>query len=665
MQTELDTLNCEQKKAVLKTEGRVLVLAGAGSGKTKVLTVRIAHLIHNSHVHPSQILGLTFTNKAALEMKERVQRLLGEKSAKEITLCTFHSFCMKILRKEIEALGYTKHFSLYDAYDVQRVLQQIARDILQHDSELPSLTPTLNLIKQARNDGLEPEDLQEGHSWHDKFFKQVYERFKKSMKAYNAVDFDDLLSLTLKLFKEHPHILKRYQEHFSHIMIDEFQDTNKVQYELTSLLSMKHNNLCVVGDDDQSIYGWRGAQIKYILDFNHSEPIKLEQNYRSTNTILKGANAVIQNNQERHHKALWSSKNQGEPIEIFHAPTDLQEAEGVIFRILKLKAEKNLRWSDMAILYRSNALSRPFEQALLKATWKHQDRWIRGIPYQIFGGEEYYERREIKDLIAYLRVILNPSDQEALLRIINLPRRGIGDDSLDKLTAYNRSHQKPLWEVLENIDSIDAIELPERTKSSIANFIQLLNHAKEEFNTLSLPLAMKNLVEAIDFKKSIHEEVKSEKMRAFKWENVESFVSALREYEDSMKAEGRESEIALHDFVINTPLGTQKSFQRQNKANEDLLSLMTFHSAKGLEFQACFLIALEENIIPHEKCLKGNEIEEERRLMYVAMTRAKEYLTCSMARSRSRMGKEIPTRPSRFLSEIPKDLFKPTSWNQS
>ncbi|MDR3624434.1 MAG: UvrD-helicase domain-containing protein [Chlamydiales bacterium] len=665
MDAELNKLNSEQQRAVFTTDGKVLVLAGAGSGKTRVLTVRIAHLIRNCNVSPSSILGLTFTNKAAAEMRERVGHLLGDRAAKEITLCTFHSFCMNILRKEIEAIGYTKHFSLYDEYDVQRLVKQIARELLEHNSDLPSLAPTLLAIHQARNNGLEPEEISCGTTWHDSFFKELYKDFKSSMRSYNAVDFDDLLSLTLRLFKEHPSILHRYQERFSHILIDEYQDTNKIQYQITSLLSQKHQNLCVVGDDDQSIYGWRGAEIKHILEFDHTKLIKLEQNYRSTNVILKAANALIRNNKERHSKELWSSKESDRLIEVFHAPTDIQEAESVVCRLVKLKLEKGLKWKDIAILYRSNALARAFEQALLKHTWKDGDKWIRGVPYQVFGGEEYYERKEVKDLIAYLRVLLNPMDQEALLRIINLPRRGIGADSLEKLTQFNRSCHISLWNTLENLGTTLELEkvVPEKAKESIKAFIQLIYLARKEFQSKPLSEAMRWLIETIDFKKSIYEDVKSDTMRQFKLDNVEAFVNSLASYESEMKEMGRDQEISLHDFVTSTPLGQEKSFQKQKSLKEDCVALMTFHSAKGLEFEACFLVAIEDNIIPHEKSLRETGIEEERRLMYVAITRAKHYLTCSMARNRSQMGKDMPTIPSRFLSEIPKELLLPTLWN--
>lgn len=667
MLPEHQFLNSSQQLAVKTIKGRVLILAGAGSGKTKVLTIRIAHLISDHQVHPSAILGLTFTNKAAAEMRHRMSKYLNEKQAKELTLGTFHSFCMGVLRKEIEHLGYTRHFSLYDSYDVQRVITQICRELLNHESTLPSLTPTIAAINKARSKGISSEQLTPGHQWHDHFVKKVYQKFTDSMRAYNAVDFDDLIILTVKLFEQHPEVLTRYQNRYQYIMIDEYQDTNPIQYRLASLLSQKHHNLCVVGDDDQSIYGWRGAEIKNILNFNNATVIKLEQNYRSTNTILKAANSVIKHNQGRHDKSLWSNQGEGSLIEVFHAPNEINEAEAVVHRIATLKESKGINWNDIAILYRSNALSRLFEIALLKYTWKNGEQWQRGIPYQIFGGEEYYERREVKDLMAYLRAILNQNDQEALLRIINVPRRGIGDDTLDKITSYNRANGISLSKVLSIISHENENQLPftipEKAKKNIRKLLNIFEEAKERFNTAQLPQTLEWLIEQIEFKKAIYEDVKSEKMRAFKWENVQEFISSIAEYQDQLKMEGRSHEASLHDFVTSTPLGKENSFNKKKDAAKNAVNLMTFHSAKGLEFKACFLVGMEDHIIPHEKSLLETGIEEERRLMYVALTRAKNHLTCSMARQRKQMGKDTLSKPSRFLSDIPKELFYISSWN--
>lgn len=664
---EFQSLNAPQRQAVETVNGRVLILAGAGSGKTRVLTLRMAHLITNLGVPPQSILGLTFTNKAAEEMRHRMAGFSSKELAKQVTLCTFHSFCMQVLRQDIHRLGYTTKFTLYDEQDVQRLVNLIARDVLQHEGELPSLASTMAAINQAKNKGLQPDQMQgTGSDWHDGFAKEVYRRLGASLRAYNAVDFDHLLWLTVELFERFPDVLERYQERYRYIMIDEYQDTNPIQYRLASLLSAKYGNLCVVGDDDQSIYGWRGADIRNILDFEHATVIKLEQNYRSTNTILRAANAVISKNQSRHMKVLWSEKGEGQPIEVFHAPNEVEEAEAVVKRLIKLRETHQLKWRDIAILYRSNALSRQFELALMKQTWKQGDRWIQGIPYQIFGGLEFYERREVKDLCAYLRIIVNSSDQEAILRIINQPRRGVGEDSLDKLTAYQRQHHVCLWKVLKEVSDGNSkfahLELSTKARQGIGEFVQILEEAKARFSSHPLSEAAEWLISRIDYRKAIKEEVKSTQMRDFKWENVQEFVSALAEFEEQVP-EHPDREHALSAFIARFALDNQAALYTKEKgANEDRVNLMTFHSAKGLEFPACFLVGMEDHIIPHEKSVLETGVEEERRLMYVAITRAQHYLTVSMAQQRKRMGKETSSRPSRFLFEVPKELIRVTDW---
>lgn len=665
---DLKRLNPQQKKAVETVDGRVLILAGAGSGKTLVLTLRMAYLIKHLGVSPKSILGLTFTNKAAAEMRYRIASFVDVQSAKQITLCTFHSFCMQILRQDIHRLGYTNHFSLYDEQDVQRLVNLIVRDILQHEGELPSLSSTLSIISKAKNRGLTPDQLEHtGVEWHDAFTQDVYRRLQASMRAYNAVDFDNLLWLAVELFERFTDLLHIYQERFRYIMIDEYQDTNPVQYRLAAALAARYQNLCVVGDDDQSIYGWRGADVSNILEFKNAVVIKLEQNYRSTNTILKAANAIISRNQTRHEKALWSDKGQGNLIEIFHAPNEVEEAQAIVKRLVKMKETHQLKWGDIAILYRSNALSRQFEFALTRQTWQQGERWIQGVPYEIFGGLEFYQRREVKDLCAYLRVILNPNDQEALLRVINQPRRGIGEDSLDLLTAYNRSCQRPLWNILKAVvqgdENVSHLAISASAHKGVGDFISILEEAKQRFNQGALVDTMHWLLEKINYQKAIKEEVKSQQMRDFKWENVQEFVSALAEFEEQTLKQGESPDLLLQSFVSNCTLDNRAStFNRDEKGQEDRVHLMTFHSAKGLEFPVCFLVGMEDHIIPHEKSLLETGIEEERRLMYVAGTRAKEHLIISMAQQRKRNGKDSISRPSRFLFDIPKELLKMTDW---
>lgn len=643
-------LNKNQEEAVRAVNGRVLVLAGAGSGKTRVIVHRTAHLVQDLGIPPSAILGLTFTNKAAAEMRHRLQDLIGAGLSKQVTFSTFHSFCMHVLRKEIEALGYTREFSLYDERDMERLIQQLTREMLNHDGELPSLAPTKLALNLAANQGMSAEEAEEG-TWHDGFSKDLYVRLQSTMRAYNAVNFDSLISLTIQLFEEHPQVLEKYQDRYRYIMIDEYQDTNPAQFRLAELMAAKYKNLCVVGDDDQSIYGWRGAEVKNILEFKADHIIKLEQNYRSQSAILEAANAVIGHNQNRHKKKLWSATGETNLIEVFNAPTDIDEANAVVARLIRLK-EKGMKWKEMAILYRSNALSRQFEMALMQASWSPSEgKWVRGIPYEVFGGLEFSERSEIKDLFAYLRVIANPLDQEALLRIINVPRRGVSDTFLDQLTQESRSAQIPLWHYLEEIAS-GKKKYPSHPKGvqGISNFIDLLKTAAARFQTPPLSETLTWLIEKINYKKAIEEEVKSEKMRQFKWENVQECVNALAQSEEE----------TLQDFIANSTLNRQIIQSASNQTKEDKVHLMTLHSAKGLEFPACFLVGLEDHILPHEKSLTKTGLEEERRLFYVGITRAQKHLTLSMARSRMKMGKVQSTNPSRFLHEVPKTLFKAT-----
>lgn len=648
------TLNPHQQKAVQTTQGRVLILAGAGSGKTLVLTMRMVHLINHQKVPPSAILGLTFTNKAAAEMRHRVGRFVDPATAKQVTLSTFHSFCMQILRKEIHHLGYTPHFTLYNEKDIHRLVMHIARDELDRNGELPSLQGTLDQISHFRNHAVSEETITPlSNSWHDQFSAKVFVRLKESMRAYNAVDFDSLLSLTVELFEKHPALLESYQDRYRYIMIDEYQDTNPIQYRLAHLLAGKHHNLCVVGDDDQSIYGWRGADVRNILHFSDAVTIKLEENYRSTNTILNAANAVIAHNTERHAKSLWSSKGEGNPILLYHAADEVDEANVVAYLMDQMRQTHGYRWGDFAILYRSNALSRQFESSLMRYRWMEGNQVNNGIPYRIHGGVEFYERREVKDLIAYLKVIVNDRDQEAILRVINQPRRGIGETSLDALTQYNRKKNIPLWDVLEGVNGCSDEYAPlregmnKKSLEGLADFIAAIKGARARFQTDSKVEAMKELVQRIDYQRAIKEEVKSAQMRAFKWENVKEFVSSMAEFEGS-----------LGDFIGAMALNEHHHDDPRRSEENNQVTLMTFHSAKGLEFKVCFLVGVEDHIIPHEKSMQETGLQEERRLMYVAITRAMEQLIITASKKRKRMGQEVPSVLSRFVGEIPSELIQ-------
>ncbi|MBM3183854.1 MAG: ATP-dependent DNA helicase, partial [Chlamydiae bacterium] len=494
-----DTLNSSQDKAVRTIEGRILVLAGAGSGKTRVIIHRIVHLIREKEVSPDTIVGLTFTNKAAKEMRERLVSLIGKESAKKVTLSTFHSYCMQVLRKEIEKLGYTKEFSLYDERDLDRLIGQLANE-MSDGEEPPSLATTKASLDEAMQSG---GDLKE-HTWKDPFAKDLFMRLQSMLRAHNAVTFDHLIQLTIRLFEGHPEVLRKYQKKCRYLMIDEYQDTNSAQFRLAELLCSGSGNVCVVGDDDQSIYGWRGAEVQHILRFPSDHKIKLEQNYRSTPMILDAANAVIQHNKNRHDKKLWSAKDRGEPIEVFNAPTDVEEAVAIAERIVRLHEKENLKWKDIAILYRSNVLSRQFELALMQVPWKKDGNWIRGIPYDIYGGVAFSERSEIKDLMAYLRLIANVKDEEALLRIINTPRRGVSDALLDELTQTNRSWKIPLWEILKEIAS-GKKNFPShpRGMNGIRSFVSLIETAQKRFQENSKAEALIWLLEAIQYKKAI------------------------------------------------------------------------------------------------------------------------------------------------------------------
>jgi DNA helicase-2/ATP-dependent DNA helicase PcrA len=642
-------LNDQQRQAVHTIQGRVLVLAGAGSGKTSVITHRIAHLIQSHNVSPHCILGLTFTNKAAHEMKERVIRLIGKELGKKVTLCTFHSFCMKVLRKEISLLGFTPNFSLYDERDLLRISSQIAKEMLGQNNNIPSIAPILSQFTK-------PENLK------DPFALELFSKLQSSLRAFNAVSFDLLISHTIDLFEKFPEILNKYQDQSSYLMIDEYQDTNPSQFRLAELLSKKTNNLCVVGDDDQSIYGWRGADVKNILQFQADQTIKLEQNYRSSSHILDAANAVIQKNQNRHPKKLWTAASESHPIEVFHAPSEKEEAEAIATRILQYK-EKGYKWSDMAILYRSNTLSRTLEMALLQASYQKQDQWVRGIPYEVFGGLEFSERSEIKDLLAYLRFIANQQDEEALLRIINTPRRGISDQFADEITQDQRAKQVALWTYLQELSKkVESNSKHPKGYKGLEAFVSLIEKSILKFSQTPPSEALTWLIEEINYKKVIEEEVKSDRMREFKWENVQECINALAQYEEDMRKEDKEKEISLQDFVSNTTLGKQSLGKSERKFQGDKLQLMTLHSAKGLEFPVVFIAGLEDHILPHEKGMKETSLEEERRLFYVGITRAKTHLCLSMARMRMRMGKNSPSAPSRFLYEIPNNLLNLTHY---
>jgi len=640
----MQTLNPSQKKAVQAIKGRILVLAGAGSGKTKVLTNRIAHLINDHKVDPLSILALTFTNKAAMEMKNRLKKLIGDKKAKNVLLTTFHSFCVKLLRMEADKIGYGKNFSIYDDKDVKR----LTSNMLKEENIDISASSLLESISAIKNKDLSFEEISDQK---DKENIRLYSKIDSFLKAYNAIDFDSLLTLSVKLLSENKEILEKYSDRFKYILIDEYQDTNPIQYKLAELLAQKHSNIFVVGDDDQSIYGFRGSCIDHILNFKSDTVIKLEQNYRSTKMILHAANAVIKNNKTRHDKTLFSNIDGDEKVNLFHAQTEVEEAEAVVKKIMKLKKDKNLKWSDIAILYRSNALSRNFETHLINASYQQDGTWYRGIPYQIYGGLEFADRSETRDLISYLKVISNEKDEEALMRVINIPRRGISDKTIETIKTYAKENNISFFQTLKLLkDKKIDLNLQKKANVGIDSFVDIIEKAKIRFQQKPLHKAFEYLIEIMNYKKAIEEDVKSEKARIFKWENALECINALAEYEEE------EQEANLEDFISTTMLSKDNTHKKQ-QTYKDKLQLMTIHSSKGLEFEACFIVGLEDHILPHEKSTMETSIEEERRLFYVAITRAKKYLTLSMARARKNRGSPKKTNPSRFLFEIPKDLL--------
>lgn len=656
---ELNRLNPEQHEAVTTTEGYVLVLAGAGSGKTRVLTLRIAYLILQKHVDPSSIVAMTFTNKAASEMKERLIKLIGTKLAAKVFIGTFHSFCLQLLKQHIQHLGYSDNFSLYSEAEVKRIFKQLAASYLEEEGELPPLENSFQMIQMAKTLGDTPFDKK--NSWHDKFLKSTFESLKVSMRAFNAVDFDGLLELSCQLFEKHHDLIKGYLQKIGYVMIDEYQDSNPMQFKIATHLAHYSRNLFVVGDDDQSIYGWRGAKIENILHFPADVKIKLEQNYRSSPTILHAANTVIGHNQNRHQKTLKSNARHDQKITIFHAPTELEEAQAIALKICRMKEELNLKFSDFAILYRSNALSRAFEIALSQMVYKSDTGLKRGVPFVVYGGTEFYERAEIKDVTAYLRLCFNPQDQEALLRIINVPRRGLSDKTLDLVTSYQRQEGHGLYATLTELSDPFTLhplrdKLSSKALASIAEFYESIEKAKSSFaQKQNFHTTLKALLEDIDYKSAIKEDVKSEKMRNFKEESVNLFLDNLKSFETSYP------HLGLSDFLATINL--DDNFNLDAKNQQDAVSLMTLHSSKGLEFEVCFIVGLEDHILPHEKSLKQSSLEEERRLFYVGLTRGKAKVILSMAKKRARNGKLEESAPSRFLFEIPQELLEITTHN--
>lgn len=632
-------LNPQQAEAVINTEGPMLIMAGAGSGKTKVLTCRVANLLQKG-VRPYRILAITFTNKAAAEMRDRVNNMSGP-AAKDVWLFTFHAFCARFLRMEIDKLpGYGGNFAIYDTADSQNLIKQILKEMNLDDKRFQP-SGILSRISNAKNALQDAAAFaRQAGDFYEQKVADIYSRYEQKLQLNNALDFDDLLMLSIKLLQENKEVREKYQDRFDYLLVDEYQDTNHAQYLLTKFLAAKHRNICVVGDADQSIYGWRGADIQNILDFEKDYPdakvIKLEQNYRSTQIILDAANAVIENNTGRKPKNLWTENKSGADIIYFQAVDERDEARFVIEQLQNLQRTENKKLGDMAILYRTNTQSRIFEEMLIKS----------GISYNMVGGLKFYERKEIKDIIAYLRVIFNPADSLSLLRIINVPKRGIGDASLAKIQAYAAANNVSLFEAVSNAAAIDGLSSRFISKlDDLAGIIfELMNLANEA--------PVEDLIDRVLRDTGYLEELENERtpQAQSRIDNLHELISVAQEFaasEEENNLENFLAHVALVSDIDDTELG------------EDAITLMTLHSSKGLEFPVVFLVGMEEGLFPHARTLMDEtEIEEERRLCYVGITRAKEKLFLSSTKMRTIYGNTVTYPPSRFLQEIPARLVK-------
>lgn len=622
----LEGLNDRQKEAVLYNEGPLLIIAGAGAGKTKTLTTKIAYLIEEGFAYPYNVLAITFTNKAAKEMKDRLYGLIGD-LAKKVQVSTFHSFGLKLLRENYEKLGYEANFVIMDSDDSLTVVKKIVKD-LGYDPKIYNPRAIRNKISSCKNEMMTPEMYERyAVSDYEKVMHKVYEKYEEKLKKNNSVDFDDLLLLPIKLFKENPSVLQKYQELYQYILIDEYQDTNEAQYILSKLISAKSRKITCVGDDSQSIYSFRGANYKNILnfekDYKDAKTILLEENYRSTSTILDAANQVIKNNTQRKDKNLWTSRGKGEKIKYYRAYNERDEAQYVIRKIKELR-NKDVEYKDIAILYRTNAQSRVLEEEMLK----------ENMPYRVIGSFYFYSRKEIKDLIAYLRLIHNSKDNVSLLRVINTPKRGIGLKTIENLTMKADETGTSIYEAISSGKELEFKKTIEQLKS------------------LSEELTLTELIDKVLDASGMRQELESEKTleSEVRLENLEEFKSITKSFEE------REGLVSLEDFLLEISL---ISDVEEYKDDPNRVSLMTVHSVKGLEFNHVFVVGMEEGIFPHMNSLmETSELEEERRLCYVAITRAKDDLHLINARRRTLFGKEQINPVSRFIGEISKDLIE-------
>ena len=633
-------LNPEQRKAVQTTNGPLLIMAGAGSGKTRVLTHRIAYLMVEKEVAPWNILAITFTNKAAREMKDRIGNLLGP-DAEDIWISTFHSMCVRILRRDIDRIGYSRTFSILDTTDQQSVIKQILKD-QNIDSKKYDYRAILGAISSAKNELINSEEYEKtAAGYYEKVVSDVYKEYEKRLRKNQALDFDDLIMKTILLFERVPEVLTYYQRKFQYIHVDEYQDTNRAQYMLVKMLAERFKNLCVVGDSDQSIYRWRGADIANILSFEKDYPnanvILLEQNYRSTKRILQAANQVIANNSNRKPKNLWTENLEGNKIQYYNADNEQAEAGFVVGKVLELTRNSDKKLSDVAILYRTNAQSRVMEEYLLKSN----------IPYSIVGGVKFYDRKEIKDVLAYLRLISNPHDDISLRRIINVPKRGVGSTSVDKIADFAAMQDTSMFDAL---NSIDLIGLSPKISKTCLEFRDMI----KGYSNMQEYLSVTELVEEVLEKTGYKEMLKAEKTieSQSRLENLDEFLSVTKNFEE------QNEDKSLVAFLTDLALVADIDQLDKEDAPQSSVTLMTLHSAKGLEFPVVFLLGLEEGVFPHSRSLmEEEEMEEERRLAYVGITRAEEELFLTNASMRTLFGRTSYNPVSRFIEEIPSELI--------
>ena len=637
----LQDLNSQQRKAVTHPAGPLLVLAGAGSGKTRVLTYRIAYLIKNQAVNPRNIIAITFTNKAAQEMKERLQQLLP--SVNDILVSTFHSACVRFLRFDIDKLGYNRNFIIFDTQDSQALIKECLQ-ALNIDEKKFAPAAVLNYISRAKDRLLEPSKcLDNAKDIREKTMATLYELYQRRLKEHNALDFDDIIVKTVQLFKEFPAVLSYYQKRFLHILVDEYQDTNLAQYELVRMMAAKHRNLCVVGDDDQSIYAFRGADIRNILEFEQDFPdatvIRLEQNYRSTKTILNAANDVIDNNFARKKKRLWTDNGEGEKINLVTLEDEGQEAYFIAQEINNRIFRDNLNYKDFAVLYRTNAQSRVLEEVMVRMR----------LPYKIIGGLRFYQRKEIKDILAYLRVIANPSDDVSLLRIINVPKRGIGTTTVDRLKAAAEERNQSIFDII--MDG-KGLSISSGTLNKLQAFLLMMQDFRDVADTMSVSELINYVLEQTGYMdKLISENTNEALSRA---ENLREMIGAAMDFEQKMP------DGTLEDFLTELALVSDVDDLDEDS---DAVVLMTLHNAKGLEFPIVFMAGMDEGIFPHSRSLLDeDQLEEERRLCYVGMTRAKKKLYMTRAWQRSLYGNTSYYAASRFLNEISDEYIIETSY---